>query len=191
MSRRSKIHGYCDPEFTPVKEVFEEHFETGKELGAGIAVTLDGRSVVDLWGGYADPERRRPWEKDTLVNVYSTTKGIAATCIHRLVDQGLLDLDRKVSHYWPEFGRSGKEDIRVRLLLSHEAGLPAIDEPLSPEAIFDWDTMTHALAQQAPLWEPGAKHGYHAKRVSSAHEPSNRGDPMKSCSSRPVSVSVL
>jgi CubicO group peptidase (beta-lactamase class C family) len=163
MPRRSVIHGYCDPKFSPVKEVFEEHFETDRELGAGVAVTLDGHPVVDLWGGYADPERTRAWEKDTLVNVYSTTKGITAVCLHRLVDQGLLDLDRRVSDYWPEFGQNGKEDIKVRLLLSHRAGLPAIDKPLPPEALFDWDTMTRALAQQAPLWEPGTKHGYHAR----------------------------
>lgn len=163
MPPATKIHGYCDPEFSLVKEVFAEHFEAGKELGAGVAVTLDGRSVVDLWGGYADSERTRAWEKDTLVNVYSTTKGITATCVHRLVDQGLLDLDRKASHYWPEFGHSGKEEIKVRLLLGHQAGLPAIDKPLPPEAIFDWDTMTRALAQQAPLWQPGTKHGYHAR----------------------------
>jgi CubicO group peptidase (beta-lactamase class C family) len=163
MPPATKIHGSCDPEFSLVKEAFAEHFETGKELGAGIAVTLDGRSVVDLWGGYADTERTRAWEKDTLVNVYSTTKGITATCVHRLVDQGLLDLDRNVSHYWPEFGHGGKNEIRVRFLLSHQAGLPTIDEPLPPEAIFDWDTMTRALARQAPLWQPGTKHGYHAR----------------------------
>jgi len=159
----TKISGDCDPKFSQVKKVFEEHFEAGKELGAAVAVTIDGHSVIDLWGGYADPERTRTWEQDTLVNVYSTTKAMTATCVHRLVDQGLLNLDQKVSHYWPEFGQRGKEEITVRLLLSHRAGLPAINKPLPPEAVFDWDTMTRALSEQEPLWPPGTKHGYHAR----------------------------
>jgi CubicO group peptidase (beta-lactamase class C family) len=163
MTAKTKIHGNCDPEFLRVKAVFEELFEKGKELGAGIVVSIDGKPVVDLWGGYADRKRSQPWQKDTLVNVYSTTKGMTATCVHRLVDQGLLDLDRKVSHYWPEFGCNGKEDICVRHLLCHQAGLAAIDKRLPPEAIFDWDTMARALAEQAPLWQPGTKHGYHAR----------------------------
>jgi CubicO group peptidase (beta-lactamase class C family) len=157
------IHGDCDPHFSPVKAVFEELFEKGRELGAGIAVTIDGKPVVDLWGGYTDRARSQPWQKDTLVNVYSTTKGMTAACVHRLVDCGLLDLDQKVSHYWPEFGCNGKEEICVRHLLSHQAGLPAVDKPLPPEALFDWKTMTDALAEQAPLWPPGTKHGYHAR----------------------------
>ncbi|CAB1078497.1 Putative esterase [Olavius algarvensis Delta 1 endosymbiont] len=159
----AKISGKCDPKFFWVREVFENLFEEGKELGAGVAVSIDGKLVVDLWGGYADTERARCWEKDTLVNVYSTTKGMTAACVHRLVDQGKLDPDRKVSRYWPEFGCNGKEDIRLRHLLSHQAGLPAIDAPLPPEAIFDWGTMTGALAEQAPLWKPGTQHGYHAR----------------------------
>ncbi len=158
-----RVYGQCDPKFHRVKEVFEEHVETGKELGAGVAVMIGGRPVVDLWGGYADPQRMRPWERATLVNVYSTTKGATAVCVHRLVDQGLLDLDEKVSKYWPEFGQRGKEDIPVRLLLCHRAGLPAVDKPLPPEAIFDWETMTRAIAEQQPCWEPGTKHGYHAR----------------------------
>jgi len=163
MPPKTKIRGDCGPIFFRVKEVFEELFEEDKELGAGVAVTIDGRLVVDLWGGYADPDRTRTWERDTLVNVYSTTKGMTATCVHRLVDQGLLNLDQKVLHYWPEFGCNGKEEICVRHLLCHQAGLPAIDKRLPPEAIFDWDTMTRAIAEQAPLWQPGTKHGYHAR----------------------------
>ncbi len=163
MPPKTKIRGDCGPKFFRVKKVFEELFEEDKELRAGVAVTIDGRLVVNLWGGYADPDRTRTWERDTLVNVYSTTKGMTATCVHRLVDQGLLDLDQKVSHYWPEFGCNGKEEICVRHLLCHQAGLPAIDKRLPPEAIFDWDTMTRAIAEQALLWQPGTKHGYHAR----------------------------
>ena len=163
MDAITKINGDWDPKFSRVKNVFEEHFAAGKELGAAVAVTIDGHSVIDLWGGHADPERIRTWERDTLVNVFSTTKGITATCVHRLVDQGLLDLEQKVSNYWPEFGQRGKEEITVRLLLSHRAGLPAINKPLPPEAAFDWGTMTRAVAEQEPLWPPGTKHGYHAR----------------------------
>ncbi len=158
-----KVYGDCDPKFSRVKEVFEDHFETGKELGAAIAVTIDGRPVIDLWGGYADLQRLRAWERDTLVNVYSTTKGATAVCAHRLVDQGLLDLDEKVSRYWPEFGQKGKEEIPVRLLLCHRAGLPAIGKPLPPEAIFDWNIMIRAIEEQEPYWKPGTRHGYHAR----------------------------
>ena len=163
MKATTAIHGVCDSKFSRVKEVFAEHFETGKALGAAVAVTIDGRSVIDLWAGYADPERRGAWERDTLVNVFSTTKAMTATCMHRLVDRGLLDLDRKVSAYWPEFGQRGKEEITVRMLLCHRAGLPGIDKPLPPTAVFDWVTMTHALEEQEPLWRPGETHGYHAR----------------------------
>jgi CubicO group peptidase (beta-lactamase class C family) len=158
-----EIQGKCDPKFLGVKEVFTDLFHKGKELGAGVAVTIAGNLVVDLWGGHANPERTRPWERNTLVNVYSTTKGITAICVHRLIDQGLLDLDQKISHYWPEFGCNGKEEICLRQLLCHRAGLPAIEKRLPPEAIFDWDTMAGAVAEQAPLWPPGTKHGYHAR----------------------------
>ena len=125
-------------------------------------MTLDGRPVVDLWGGYADQDRARRWERDTLVNVYSTTKGITAICAHRLVDQGKLDLDAPVAKYWPEFAQAGKRDLPVRFLLSHRAGLPALRAALEPEAIFKWDRMTSALAAETPWWEPGTQHGYHA-----------------------------
>ena len=163
MAPKTKIYGDCDPMFFRVQEVFEEHFEKGKELGAGVAVYIDGKLVVHLWGGYADRALTRPWQKDTLVNVYSTTKGMTAACVHQLIDRGLLELDQKVSHYWPEFGSNGKEEISVRHLLCHQAGLPAVDKPLPPEALFDWGTMTQALEEQEPLWQPGTKHGYHAR----------------------------
>lgn len=157
-----EIHGDCDPKFRLVQEAFEDNFKNDLELGAAVAVTVDGRPVVDLWAGFADPERTRPWEQDTLVNVYSTTKGMTAICAHQLVDQGLLDLDQKVAHYWPEFARGGKADIPVRYLLSHQAGLPAIRTPLTVEESFEPEAMAKKLAAQEPWWEPGTKHGYHA-----------------------------
>ena len=157
-----ELQGQCDARFKRVREIFEASFASGDELGAGLCVYLDGRLVIDLWGGFADPEKTRPWRRDTLVNVYSTTKGITALCAHQLVERGELDLDAPVARYWPEFAQNGKAEIPVRMLLSHRAGLPAIARPLQPTDIFDWTTMTTALAEQKPWWVPGTKHGYHA-----------------------------
>jgi CubicO group peptidase (beta-lactamase class C family) len=162
MSSDLKIHGTCDPRFTAVRDVLADNFTTYGETGAAVAVTLHGRSVVDLWVGYADATRTRPWERDTIVNVYSTTKGMTAICAHRLVDQGRLDLDAPVARYWPEFAQGGKGDLPVHYLLSHRAGLAAVRQPLAPGALYEWDTVTGALAAQEPWWEPGAQHGYHA-----------------------------
>ena len=156
------IYGECDQRFIRVCKAFEKNFENDGELGAALSITLAGQPVVDLWGGYADKERQKEWAEDTIVNVYSTTKGMTAVCAHRLIDQGLLDLDEKVSYYWPEFAQAGKENIPVRYLMAHRAGLAAISKPLVTEDIFNWETMTSALAAQEPWWEPGTRHGYHA-----------------------------
>jgi CubicO group peptidase (beta-lactamase class C family) len=157
-----KIEGSCDPRFLRVKEAFADSFAHGIEVGAAVAATLDGKPVIDLWGGYADKAKTKPWTRDTLVNVYSTTKGLAAICAHRLVDQGMLDLDAPVAKYWPEFAQAGKEKIPVNQLLSHRAGLPAVRKQLPMDAYFNWNVMCAALAAQEPWWEPGTKHGYHA-----------------------------
>jgi CubicO group peptidase (beta-lactamase class C family) len=157
-----KIEGTCDPRFKRVREVFEDNFARGLEVGAAVAATLDGKSVVDLWGGYSDKAKTKPWNRDTLVNVYSTTKGITAICAHRLVDQGKLDLDAPVAKYWPEFAQAGKDKIPVNQLLSHRAGLPAVRKQLPANAYFDWTVMCSALAAQEPWWVPGTRHGYHA-----------------------------
>lgn len=156
------IDGMCDPRLHPVRDAFAENFARHGEVGAAVAVTVDGMPVVDLWAGHADAGRTRPWTRDTIVNVASTTKGLTAICAHRLVDRGMLDLDAPVARYWPEFAQAGKAAIPVHFLLSHRAGLPAIDAPLPTEALYDWDTMTRALAAQEPWWEPGTQHGYHA-----------------------------
>jgi len=156
------VHGRCDPRFAAVRGLFEQSFAQGEEIGAAVAFTLDGEPVVDLWGGHHDSERTRPWERDTIVNTYSTTKGMTALCAHQLVERGDLDLDAPVRDYWPEFAAEGKAEIPVRWLLSHQAGLPAVREPLPADAFCDWETMTGALACQAPWWEPGTRHGYHA-----------------------------
>jgi CubicO group peptidase (beta-lactamase class C family) len=157
-----KIEGTCDPKFNRVKDAFAENFEKREELGAATAVVLDGKTVVDLWGGYADKAKTRPWTRDTLVNVYSTTKGVTAICAHRLVDKGLIDIDAPVAKYWPEFAQAGKGKLPVRFLLSHRAGLPAVRKPLEIGALFEWNAFPAALAEMEPWWEPGTTHGYHA-----------------------------
>jgi CubicO group peptidase (beta-lactamase class C family) len=156
------VDGVCDARFRDVREAFAENFAHHGEVGAAIAVTVEGRPVVDLWAGHADAARTRRWQRDTIVNIASATKSPAATCAHRLAGQGLLDLDAPVASYWREFAQAGKAAIAVHLLLSHRAGLPAIDQPLPTEALYDWGAMTGALAAQAPWWEPGTRHGYHA-----------------------------
>ena len=162
MSDEERVQGHCDPRFSRVREIFAENLRNGSEIGAAVAFTLDGESVVDLFGGYKDKEHSQPWESDTLVNVYSTTKGMTAICAHQLVEQGLLDLSAPVAHYWPEFAAQGKESLPVHYLLSHRAGLPAVRKPLPEGTLYDWKAMTAALADQEPGWEPGTQHGYHA-----------------------------
>lgn len=156
------IHGTCDASFLRVKETFAAGFASGAELGASVAVVVDGKTVVDLWAGIADKSSGRLWERDTLANVFSTTKGVTAICAHRLVEQGLLDLDAPAAKLWPELAAAGKEDVTLRHILSHRAGLAAVRAPLPREAIFEPDTMARALAAESPWWEPGTKHGYHA-----------------------------
>jgi CubicO group peptidase (beta-lactamase class C family) len=156
------IDGTSDPGFAAVRDTFAASFEAGREVGASFAATVDGRTVVDLWGGHADAARSRPWVRDTIVNVFSTTKAMTALCAHILVDRGALDLDAPVAHYWPEFAAAGKEAIPVRMLLSHTAGLAAIGERISLETLYDWDRYVAAIAAQAPWWEPGTANGYHA-----------------------------
>jgi CubicO group peptidase (beta-lactamase class C family) len=159
---RPAVHGHCDERFTAVRTAFEENFRDRAELGAAVSVTVDGETVVDLWGGWADPARTRPWERDTLVNVWSTTKGPTALCAHLLADRGLLDLDAPVAAYWPEFAAAGKEKVLVRHLLSHRAGLSGLREPHSLTELFDWELTTRRLAAMEPWWEPGTVSGYHA-----------------------------
>ncbi|MEU7296985.1 serine hydrolase domain-containing protein [Streptomyces exfoliatus] len=156
------IDGHCDPRFTAVREAFEANFRTRAELGAAVTVELHGETVVDLWGGWADAARTRRWERDTVVNVWSTTKGVTALCAHLLADRGLLDLDAPVASYWPEFAAAGKETLPVRHLLSHRAGLPGLREPLSLAEFYDWEVTTARLAATEPWWEPGTRSGYHA-----------------------------
>lgn len=162
MADAFEIRGHCDDRFASVKEAFAGNFRAGLEVGASFAATIDGELVVDIWAGHADEARTRPWERDTIVCVWSTGKVMTTICALMLVDRGQLDLDAPVAGYWPEFAQGGKENILVRHLLSHTAGLPAFDEPIPLEDLYDWDKMTDHLARQRPEWEPGTQCGYHA-----------------------------
>jgi CubicO group peptidase (beta-lactamase class C family) len=153
--------GHCDTAFAAVRDAFAQNFADGRELGASLSISVDGHNVVDLWGGYADAAKTRPWDRDTIVCVFSCTKGVVAIATMWAVTRGLLDLDAPVAQYWPEFAAEGKDAIPVRWLLTHEAGLPAIAKRMPHGALSDWDAMTSALAAQAPWWEPGTAHGYH------------------------------
>ena len=146
----AQVHGHCDTRFAAVRTVFEENFRDRGELGAAVTVTVDGATVVDLWGGWADAARTRPWERDTLVNVWSTSKGPTALCAHILADRGLLDLDAPVAVYWSEFAAAGKEKVLVRHLLSHRAGLSGLREPHSAAQLCDWDLTAGRLAAMEP-----------------------------------------
>ncbi|SFW77708.1 serine hydrolase domain-containing protein [Amycolatopsis australiensis] len=163
-SATATVHGQCAPGFEPVREAFAANFRDRGELGAAFTATRHGEVVVDLWGGWTGPDRARPWRPDTLVNVWSTTKGLTALCAHKLADAGELDLDAPVAKYWPEFAAGGKAGIPVRWLLSHRSGVPGIglDRPVRVEELYDWDLMTSLLAAQEPLYEPGSAGGYHA-----------------------------
>lgn len=157
-----EIHGFCDEQFTSVKEVFEQNFKEGLEVGASFAATLNGKFVIDIWAGDADAAQTLPWEENTIVNVYSTTKVMTAICTLMLVDRGQLDLDAPVAKYWPEFAQNGKEKIPVRFLLSHTSGLSGWEKRITVEDLYNWDKVTNLLAAQKPWWEPGTKSGYHS-----------------------------
>jgi CubicO group peptidase (beta-lactamase class C family) len=162
MATNVTINGEYDPKFARVRDAVAENFAQRGEVGAAASVTVDGRCVVDLWAGHADKAKTQPWSRDTIVNVWSTTKGLCAMCAHRLADQGKLNLDAAVADYWPEFAQNGKGSIRVSQLLNHKAGMAAIRAPLQHDDIFDWTKVTSELARQEPWWMPGSKHGYHA-----------------------------
>jgi CubicO group peptidase (beta-lactamase class C family) len=162
MDPAASIQGDCAPRFAAVREAFAANFAAGREVGASFAASVDGRLVVDLWGGHADAARTRPWERDTIVNVWSVTKAMTSLTAHVLVDRKLLDVDAPVAEYWPEFAQAGKGKVTVRHVLSHQAGLAAIRTPLPRDAFYDWECMTGALAAETPWWEPGSTSGYHA-----------------------------
>ncbi len=156
------VQGYCAPEFSAVKQAFTANFEAGLDIGASVAVTVSGVNVVDLWSGELVDTDGERWQKDTIVNVWSTTKTMAAIVMLILADRGELDFYRKVSSYWPEFAKNGKQDIEVRHIMSHSAGLSSIEQPVVMNDFCDHEKIIKMLEGQAPWWEPGSKSGYHA-----------------------------
>ncbi len=158
----TKIDGLVEPGWEKVADAFQANFDEGKEHGAAVAVYAGGQPVVDLWGGVADPTTGRSWEQDSVVLVFSSTKGMTAILAAMLAERGDLDIDAPVATYWPEFGVNGKEALPVRWLLSHQAGLVAVDRRFTIDELCSWETVTEELAAAAPLWEPGEHHAYHA-----------------------------
>ena len=161
MPAEFRIDGTCDERFQPVAEAFRQNFLAGKETGASLAVIQDGETVLDLWGGYTDAAHSRPWEPDTLVNVFSTTKLVTALCILLLAERGQVDLDAPLASYWPEFTSHGKDKIILRQVLSHTAGLPGFTPKVTFDDLFDWEKIIHLLEAEKPWWSPGTKLGYH------------------------------
>lgn len=159
------VQGDVDEGYGEVADEFRRNFTERKELGAACAIVRDGSLVVDLWGGHRDKKRTKPWERDTLVTVFSTTKGMSAVAMAVAHSQGSFDLDERVAVYWPEFAQAGKDAITVRQLLGHEAGLAVIDQPLDVAILGDLDRLGAVLAAQKPSWTPGSAHGYHAQSM--------------------------
>jgi CubicO group peptidase (beta-lactamase class C family) len=156
------LHGQLDARFEPLRDVIEDSLVSGADCGLSLAVDVDGQTVVDVWGGFADEARTRPWERDTIVNVWSTTKTVTSLAVLMLADRGLVDLDAPVARYWPEFAAQGKEGVLVRHLMSHTAGVAGWNPPFTVPDLYDLERSTAALAAQAPWWEPGTASGYHA-----------------------------
>jgi CubicO group peptidase (beta-lactamase class C family) len=156
------VQGLCEPRFEGVRAAFQANFERGADVGASVAITLDGQAVVDLWGGAKDATASQAWTRDTIVAVASTTKTATALSALLLADRGELDIDAPVARYWPEFVQADKEGVLVRHLLGHTAGLPGWDARLDMSDLYDWEKCTSLLAAQAPWWEPGTASGYHA-----------------------------
>lgn len=156
------IHGVCDPRFEKMREILSKNIDSGDDVGASVAVVHRGEMVVDLWGGWSDPARTVPWNRDTITNVWSSTKTQMALCALMLADRGLLDLDAPVANYWPEFAANGKEGVLVRHLLAHTSGVSGWAQPVDVTDLYDWEKSTAMLARQEPWWTPGSQSGYHA-----------------------------
>jgi CubicO group peptidase (beta-lactamase class C family) len=155
------ISGTCAPKLGAVKDAFAANFAQNGDIGASAAVVMNGKLVVDIWGGHQDAARTTPWERDTIINVFSTTKTMSCLALLVLASRGQVDVDQPVERYWPEFGANGKGNVLVRHLLSHTAGLPGWEKRIEPTDLYDWNKVTGLLAEQATWWEPGWKSGYH------------------------------
>lgn len=157
------VHGHCEPRFRRVRDAFAKNFETHGEVGAACCVYFAGEPVVDVYAGVRDASTGEPWRDDTIAMVFSATKGVTAACVNLLVERGAIDPDAPVARFWPEFAAEGKGDIPVRFALSHQAGVPAVDAPLTLDECLAWDPVVAAVAAQKLEWEPGSRHGYHAR----------------------------
>ena len=155
------IEGFCDEGFARVRAAFEENFALDLELGACFALAVEGELVVDLWAGYADPQRTRRWQEDTIAPIYSSAKIPLALCGLMILDRGLIELDAPVARYWPEFAAAGKSEVLVRHIFCHSSGVGGFDPPYSWSIVTDWDDAVAQLASQAPWWEPGTQTRYH------------------------------
>jgi CubicO group peptidase (beta-lactamase class C family) len=154
-------NGLCKPGFERVAEAFKKNFDSNGEIGASVCLTVGGETVVDLWGGIANPKTGAAWTKDTVSIVFSCTKGATALCAHVLASRGKLDLDAPVVELWPEFGQHGKEAVTTRMMLDHSSAVPALRAPVKDSGPFEWDYMTARLADEVPFWPPGTRNGYH------------------------------
>jgi CubicO group peptidase (beta-lactamase class C family) len=153
--------GSAQERFAGVQRLFQERLDDGTEIGASVAVSIDGEMVVDLWGGWADEAHSRTWDRDTIVNVYSVSKTMTAITALLLADRGVIDFDAPVATYWPEFAQNGKGEVKVSHLMSHSAGLSGWKEPMEIADLYDWEKATSLLAAQEPFWQPGTASGYH------------------------------
>jgi CubicO group peptidase (beta-lactamase class C family) len=158
----AEINGFCDERFAEMKSILSANLDSGADIGASVAVTIDGALVVDMWGGWVDGEKSAPWTEHTLTNVWSSTKTMMTLSVLLCVERGLVDVDAPVAKYWPEFAANGKDGVLVRHLMSHTSGVSGWAQPVAVSDIYDWDKSTAALAAQAPWWEPGTMSGYHA-----------------------------
>lgn len=158
---QGRVQGALDSRFAPLLDAFVDNFKSRGELGASLALSLEGRPCVDLWGGHKDRERTEPWEADTVSLVFSVTKAATALCAHHLMHDGAFELHDPVRKIWPGFAQAGKEDATVAMMLNHSVGVPAFREPLKPGAYLDWDYMVSRLEEEAPFWKPGVRNGYH------------------------------
>ena len=155
------ISGFCKPQFEQVAHEFIENFSSRDEVGASVCLHVGGEKVVDLWGGLTNTRQMTPWEENSLCVVFSCTKAATAMCAHLLIDKGLLELNKPVSHYWPEFAQSGKESVTVAMMLNHSAGVPAFKEPIKEKGYNDWEYMVKRVESESPFWPPGTRNGYH------------------------------
>lgn len=157
-----EISGYCEDRFDDVRKEYTKIIDEGLEVGSSFSVTIEGKTVIDLWSGYSDEAKTKLWDKDTIVNVYSTSKFVTSVCMLMLMDRGIIDAEAPVANYWPEFAQAGKEKITIAHLLSHTAGLPGFNETLDIKDFYNWDKATELLSKQEPWWEDRGRSGYHA-----------------------------